>query len=227
MLLLLSWISTVLVSYVFKEILLFVITTQKTNFKYFSNNKCYFIFTDVTEIFSAYAALIVFVGNQIIILFLFYHVGIFTILGLYKSEYENLVFISKTFFFLFFFSILIFNKMLFLSSMDFFLGFKNFLNLKSLTLHFEAKLNEYINFYFKFYYICIFYFQIFTLLVFFINYVNNKLKIVQQFRRFFYYIFAILATFFTPPDAFAQTILCCSIIISYEILVFYIILKKI
>ena len=96
-LLFLGWLSTVLVSYTFKETLLFIITLQKIN------NKFYFIFTNVTEVFSAYTALIIFIGNQILILYLCYHTIIFVTLGLYKSEYKNLIFLLKICFFLFFF----------------------------------------------------------------------------------------------------------------------------
>ena len=88
-LLFLGWLSTVLVSYTFKETLLFIITLQKIN------NKFYFIFTNVTEIFSAYTALIIFTGNQVLILYLCYHIIIFVTLGLYKSEYKNLIFVSN------------------------------------------------------------------------------------------------------------------------------------
>ena len=219
MLLLLSWLSTILVSYAFKEILLFMITLQKINSKF------YFIFTNVTEVFSAYTDLIIFTGNQVLILYLCYHIIIFVTLGLYKSEYKNLIFVSKVFFFLFFFSIIVFNKILFFSSWNFFLSFQNFLNLKSLILHFEAKLNEYLDFYFKLYYICILYFQTFLLSVLFISYTQNKLKIIKQFRRFFYYIFIILSTLLTPPDIFAQITLSSSIIFSYEIFMFSVIFK--
>ena len=215
-----GWLSTVLVSYIFKEILLYIITLQKIN------NNVYFIFTNVTEVFSAYTALIIFMGNQVLILYLCYHTIIFVTLGLYKSEYKNVIFAFKICFFLFFFSIIIFNKILFFSSWNFFLSFQNFINLKSLTLHFEAKLNEYLSFYFKFYYLCIFYFQTFLLLILFISYIQNKFKIIKQFRRFFYYIFIVLSTLLTPPDIFSQITLSCSIIFSYEVLVFCVVFKK-
>ena len=93
-------------------------------------------------------------------------------------------------------------------------------------MHFEAKLNEYLNFYFKFYYICILYFQTFLLLILFISYMQNQLKIIKYFRRFLYYIFILVSTLLTPPDVFSQIILSSSIIFSYEILVFFVILKK-
>lgn len=225
-LLFIGWISTILVSYIFKEVLLFIFTKQNMNPTGYSNDMFYFIFTDVTEVFSVYMTLIFFIGNQVAILYLCYHTIIFIALGLYKSEYKYLAFIFKTCISLFFFSIVIFNKVLFSFSWDFFLSFQNFVTLKSLTLHFEAKLSEYLSFYITFYYVCILYFQTFLLLILFFDYFKNELGIIQRFRKFFYYCFVVFSTLVTPPDVFSQIILSFSIIFSYEILVFYIIFKK-
>ena len=53
LLLLLTWLSTILISYLYKEILLFSIVQPNIVFN-FSNGSTffYFIFTNVTEIFS-------------------------------------------------------------------------------------------------------------------------------------------------------------------------------
>lgn len=224
-LLFVGWLSTILVSYIFKEALLFIFTKQNMSFT--GDAPFYFIFTDVTEVFSVYMTLIFFIGNQVAILYLCYHTIIFIALGLYKTEYKYLVFIFKTCISLFFFSIVIFNKVLFSFSWDFFLSFQNFITLKSLTLHFEAKLSEYLNFYITFYCICILYFQTFLLLIFFFDYFKTELEIIQRFRKFFYYCFVVFSTVITPPDVLTQIILSFSIIFSYEILVFYILFRTI
>ena len=218
----LGWSSTILVGYVFKEILLFILTKQENCMK----EGFYFIFTDVTEVFSVYVTLIFFIANQILVFHLCYHVIIFIALGLHKSEYSYLVFIFKTCSFLFFVSIIFFNKILFSFTWGFFLSFQHFVSLNSLTLHFEAKLNEYLDFYIVFYYACIFYFQTFLFLILFFDYFKNKLAIIKRFRKFFYYFFIIFSTVITPPDVFSQVILSFSIIFSYEMLVFYFVLKK-
>jgi len=225
-LLILGWSSTILVSYTFKETLLFIFTKQNTYSTSYPKEVFYFIFTDVTEIFSVYITLIFFIGNQILILYLCYHILIFIALGLYRSEYNYLVFVFKTCLFLFLFSVVVFNKVLFSFTWDFFLSFQHFVTLNSLTLHFEAKLSEYLNFYIVFYYVCIFYFQTFLFLILFFDYFKNELGIIKRFRKFFYYFFVIFSTLVTPPDVFSQIILSFSIILSYEMLVFYLILKK-
>lgn len=125
-LLFLGWISTILVSYAFKEVLLFVFTKQNICSVGYSNDPFYFIFTDVTEVFSAYITLILFIGNQVAILYLCYNTIIFIALGLCKSEYKYLIFIFKICLFLFFFAILMFNKVLFSFSWNFFFKFPKF-----------------------------------------------------------------------------------------------------
>lgn len=217
----LTWISVILVSYIFKEVLLFLITKQNgIGFSF------YFIFTDVTEIFYTYIMLIFFFGNQIFFFYLLYHIISFISLGLYKHEYKYLVFIFKTSILMYFFSVIVLNKILFPFSWSFFLSFQNFELLKSLTLHFEAKLSEYLTFYITFYYICVLYFQIFVLLILIFDYLKNELIIVKRFRKFLYYFFVIFSTLITPPDVSSQLILSISIIFSYEILVYYSIIKK-
>jgi sec-independent protein translocase protein TatC len=217
----LAFVSVVLVSYVFKEVLLFVLTKQSNSKEMF-----YFIFTDVTEIFYVYLMFIFFFGTQIFFLYSFYHILIFIALGLYPDEYNYLIFIFKTSLLMYVFSIVVFNKVLFPFSWDFFLSFQNFSLLKSLTLHFEAKLSEYVAFYITFYYVCILYFQIFAVLILFFDYLKNELKIVKRFRKFLYYFFVIFSTLVTPPDVSSQLILSTSTILSYEILVFYYIVKN-
>jgi sec-independent protein translocase protein TatC len=226
LLLTLSWISAILVSYCFKEVLLFIVTKHNIFSSHYTEETFYFIFTDVTEVFSVYITLIFFLGNQILIFHILYHLLVFIALGLYKSEYNYLTFVFKISVCFFFLSVIVFNKVLFPFSWDFFLSFQNFKVLTSLTLHFEAKLSEYLLFYIMFYHICIFYFQTFMLLILFFDYVKNELSIIKSFRKVFYYSFVIFSTLITPPDVFSQFILSTSIIISYEILMFCIIVKN-
>lgn len=221
-----TWISVVLVSYYFKEFLLFVFTKSNFYSSYPNNESLYFIFTDVTEIFSVYLSLIFFVANQITGFYFLYHLFIFISLGLYSSEYKYLLVVFKISVCFFFLSIIVFNKILFPLSWDFFSGFQNLTVLKYFSLHFEAKLNEYLAFYITFYYICIFYFQTFTGLVIFFNYVKEELKLIKNFRKVFYYSFLIFSTLVTPPDIFSQLLLSLIIIINYEILVLYVITRN-
>lgn len=225
LLLLLSWISTILVSYCFKEVLLLSITGHMSSSLYCAEDMVYFIFTDVTEVFSVYITLIFFLSNQILIGYFLYHLFMFISLGLYKSEYYYLKFVFQISAFFFFFSVITLNQILFPFSWNFFLSFQNFAVIKSLTLHFEAKLSEYLTFYIMFYHTCVLYFQTFVLLILFFDYLKNELKIIKNLRKIFYYSFVVLSTIITPPDVSSQVIVSISIICIYEILMFCMIIK--
>lgn len=136
----------------------------------------------------------------------------------FEYRYLKLVFFTSIFFWLF--SLVVFNKVLFPISLNFFLSFQSLTSFKSLNLHFEAKLNEYLNFYIMFYYICTFYCQIFVILVFFFDYINTNLNLIKRFRKVFYYLFVLLSTLVTPPDIISQVLFSVCLIFIYEILIF-------
>jgi sec-independent protein translocase protein TatC len=218
-------LSVFLVCYTFKETLLFSIVKQSLSFclKEFS----YFIFTDVSEVFYVYIKLIFFLVNQILCLYFFYNLIIFISPGLYHSEYFYVAFIFKASFFVFIFSVFIYHKFFFPFSWNFFLSFQQFESLKT-NLYFESKISEYLLFYISFYYICVFYFQIFVILLITFDFLKGKGVIkLKMFRKFFYYFFVIISTLITPPDVFSQLFLSVCFIFSYEIFVFYFISKKV
>jgi Sec-independent protein secretion pathway component TatC len=55
----------------------------------------YFIFTDVTEVFTVYMNLIFFLGNQILLLYFIYHFFIFFSPALFNVENNNKKFVLK------------------------------------------------------------------------------------------------------------------------------------
>lgn len=213
----LTWSSTVFVSYVYKETLLFLCLT-KVHLFCDSNVLFYFIFTDVKEVFSVYLQLILFVGNQFCVFYLLFHILSFLSLGLYKFEYRYLKLLFYSGLFFWFFSFILFNQLLLPISWNFFLSFQM---LTSFSLYFEAKLNEYLNFYIFFYYICTFYCQIFIIIVFFIDYINTNLDLIKKSRKFFYYIFFFFSTLVTPPDVISQILFSFAIIVMYELVIVF------
>lgn len=221
LLLIFTWISTIFVIYIYKETLLFFFIT-KVDLFYHSNVIFYFIFTDVKEIFSVYIQLVFFVGNQVFIFYLLFHLLAFISLGLYKFEYRyfTLICYSEIILWIFFFNF--FNQILLPISWNFFLSFQS---LATFNLYFETKLNEYLNFYIFFYYICMFYCQIFIVLVFFFDYTNTNLYLIKKYRKIFYYSFVFFSTLVTPPDIFSQILFSFAIICIYEILILVSILK--
>lgn len=104
--------------------------------------------------------------------------------------------------------------------------FFNFQKAGSINLHFEAKLSEYLNFYIQFYYIFIFYSQIFTLLLFFFNYINANSSLIKKFRKIYYYFFVLFSTFVSPPEIYSQICISLVLIFFYELFIYGFILKS-
>lgn len=218
-LLFLTWLFTVLISYAYKEVLLCVILQVTENY----NSDFYFIFTNVTEIFSVYIKLITFLGNQILFLYLFYHLFGFFSPALFKTEYNFIDLVMKLILTMFLLSLLLFNYFFIPLTWNFFLSFQNFIYFVS--LHFETKLDEYLIFYISLYYICVFYCQMFLGFFFALNYLNANVQSIKKFRKIYYYLFLIFSTFISPPDIISQICISFLLIFFYEFCVAIFILK--
>lgn len=224
LLLFFTWVTTLTACYLHKETLLFIII-QPNKFILSSSFMFYFIFTNVTEIFSVYIQLITFLCFQIFVVCLIYHCFNFLNLAMFKIEFYYI----KTFLIIgliiWICSIFLTNFVLVPITWNFFLSFQNIISSKFVQLHFEAKLNEYLTFYILIYYLCVFYCQIFTILFFFLNYVTNKIKVVKKFRKLLYYFLVIFSTLISPPDVFSQIFISVLLILSCELIVFSFLLK--
>jgi len=226
LLLFITILSILLISYLYKETLLFLIAQpERLTSKNVSYSSFYFIFTNITEILSVYIQLITFLCFQISLLFIIYHFFVFLSPAMFKSEYYLLFTILKVSICVWIFSVLVSNFLLIPITWNFFYSFQELFSSKFVNLHFEAKLTEYFEFYILIYYLCVIYFQIFTILFFFLNYVSNKIKTIQKFRKIYYYFFVIFSTIISPPDLISQFFISLFLIFIYEILVFFIITK--
>ena len=168
-LLILSTSLIFLAGYIFKEVLLSIVINSYIVANS-SEELSYFIFTNVVEVFYVYVCLILFLTKQVLFFHLCYHLFMFLVPGFTKSEYQYLLIFFSTSSFFFFLSLVLFKKLLFPLSWSFFLSFKTFVTFKSLTLHFEAKLLDYVLFFINFYFSSILYFQFFLLPFFFVVY---------------------------------------------------------
>jgi len=223
LLIVLTWISVMAVSYFYKEVLVFLLV--KPNLYVFQQNSLYFIFTNLTDIFSTYLKLIYFVGNQFLFVFVLYHLFIFLAPGLYFFEYKRYAKLFKTSVALWFFSIFTLNSYILPLSWNFFLSFQTSISHSVLTFYLEAKIIEYIDLYINLYYICCLNFQLFVLLIIFLNSIKESLNSIKTFRRFFYFGFFLIATFLTPPDVFSQLLVGTSAVIAFELTIVTVILK--
>ena len=149
-----------------------------------------------------------------------YHIFLFLLPGLTSSEKFFFVFLLLSQVSLFFLSFVIFHQFLLLLCGEFFFSFKEFHYIKSLTLHYESKISEYLIFYTNTYKTCIFYSQIFLLPVLCWKYIKVDLSVYNSFRKIFYYFCIFFSTIITPPDIFSQIFVSLGIIFCYEIIIY-------
>ena len=226
LLVLLTMFSTLLISYFYKEALLFLITQpERLMFKSANSTAFYFIFTNVTDILSVYVQLITFIGFQAVFLYAIYHCFVFISPAMFKSEYYFVFILFKVSITIWFFSVLLSNFLVIPLTWDFFYSFQELFSSKFVSLHFEAKLTEYLDFYITLYYLCVVYFQVFTILFFFLNYLSDKIKIIQKFRKIYYYFFVCFSTLISPSDLISQILISLILMFIYEILVFSLLVK--
>jgi sec-independent protein translocase protein TatC len=227
-LLIFTWLSCFLVAYFYKETLLFIFVQPQM---YHDIGSCstafYFIFTDVTEIFSVYIKLITFISTQLTLFYTLHPLFAFFSPAMYYKEYFYLNLVLKIVLLVWCFSVIMLTQILIPLTWKFFLSFQYLTSAKSVNLHFEAKLNEYLIFYISLYYLCVFYCQIFTVLFFLLSHTNANIQIIRKFRKLYYFSFLIFATIISPPDISSQFLLSTAIIFLYEILVFTFLLRAV
>lgn len=221
-----NYFSIAIISYYYKEILLFLIV--QPSYYYNSNyktNSQYFIFTAVTEIFDVYIKIIIFIVFQIGLLFITYHMFIFFSYALFKKEYEILKSVFKLVSLSWLVSSSISHCFLIPLTWNFFLSFHNLLLNNSFNIYFEAKIIEYFDFYIYFYAICNIYFQVVSLLFFFFTYLSISLKNIRKFRKLYYFSFILFSTLLSP-DILSQCIIGFLLILFYEIFIFFILFYR-
>lgn len=224
-LLLLIWLFCSIVTYIYKETLMFSLKPDYLS-NYKNIFKFYFIFTDVREVFSAYVTIIFFVSNQIFVFSIIYQTLNFFSSGLYYTEYLQFKkFICLSFFF-WISSIFFFNTILLPVTFDFFLSFQNLTHAGPVQMYFESKLIEYLDFYIVLYFVCGLYGQILLFLIFFLNSAVLNLKTIKKYRKPFFLFFLLFSTATTPPDVVSQILLTFSLSLLYELLNFVNLTKK-
>jgi sec-independent protein translocase protein TatC len=228
-LLITSYFTLILITYFYKETLLFLIVTPSFNTVLITKNNLpsfYFIFTNVTEIFVVYIKIILFISSQITFIFIAYHFFIFLSPAFFEIEYKASRLIIKTLTLTWIISIVLANYFIIPLTWNFFLSFQKLIDEQSFSIYFEAKLSEYSNFCISLYYLCNFYFQAFMLLILILNYINFDKNNIKKLRKLYYFFFVIFSTLISPPDIISQIVISFVLIMFYEILVFLFLLKN-
>lgn len=217
-LILCSWSINVILSYYYKETLLFF------TIKSLSLKPLYFITTNITEIITSYFYLSYFNATLFTFIIIFYHSLIFLSPSLYFFEFNFLKqYLIKTQI-AFFFSILILNNYIIPHLWNFFLSFQNSKSI--INLYFEGKLNEYIEFYIKFFILYLILNQLIISAFFFSSKIKNLSLVVKKYRKFIYVGCLLIATLCTPPDIFSQCLVFFFSIFLYELVVLLILYLK-
>jgi Sec-independent protein secretion pathway component TatC len=159
---------TLCVSYFYKEVLLFlIIKPYSISDKSFEILLSYFIFTNVTDVFSMYLKLVYFITTQVGFLYIFYHIFVFFSYAMFKQEYYFSITFLKIILITWVIAIVFLNYLILPLSWNFFFSFQDFISSNFITLYFEPKINEYLNFCLLLYYSFILYCQFFSIFFFF------------------------------------------------------------
>nr|AEP20725.1 SecY-independent transporter protein [Kryptoperidinium foliaceum endosymbiont] len=219
-----AWVFCFNTCYYYKETILFLLVNTNNTFLNL-NNQPYFIFTDVTEVFYVYFELVIFCSNQIALSALFYQTLMFLSLGLYQFEFTKLKLAFQLFILTWLLSSTLLFKVVIPFSWKFFLSFQETsVDSQVLSFFFEAKLNEYLEYLIRLYYVCLISCQFLVILIVSLINLSEKLKKTKMFRKLFYLIFVVFSTIITPPDVLSQILISSILIVVYEFLTF---LKKI
>ena len=219
----LSWLSVFIVSYLYKETLVFLLvklSVTESELIFF-----YFIATNLTDIFKVYVDIAYFVSFQVFIIIVCYNLFMFFTPALFVYEYKKIKFVLVTFFVLTIIGIYLLNTIILPYSFSFFLAF-NKSSSYNVDVFFEFKITEYVQFYKSIYYIIIFLSQFFSFIFLLFDSMKNKIKFILSTRKVFYIIFLLLSTLLTPPDILGQLLSAFLLVVCFEFLIIIIIFKN-
>jgi sec-independent protein translocase protein TatC len=211
-----SFLLTVLIAYLFKDILFILLTFPLINN---SNTLNSFIYTHPAELLTIHLLLMVLIAFIFQIPYFFWHFVDFIKTSLIKKEYKNLtkvlfVCVFSLILFNFFFFFIIFPKFWF-----FFYNFNfSFNNPQTLNFFLELRVQEYFDFVLTFIYsVNLFILIFFLLFIFFLFLGFEKLL---YWKKLFLFVNIVFATLLSPPDVYSQLSILFVLTLFLEIIVF-------
>ena len=216
-LLTISFVICTLISYYYKETLLFL--TIKNLKLENENGSLYFISTNITEIVTAYFKISYINSGLFVIILVSYH--LLTFFSPALTVYEYIIakkYVVKSFI-SFFFLLLIFNNYLLPLFWNFFLHFQDLYSTKTMDVYFEGKIEEYIKFYTGTCFLLFIINQFCVGLFLVLDYIRDKILFIKSSRKVLYLIFLVLSTTITPPDVFSQLSTFIFFLVLFETLV--------
>ncbi len=223
LLLLITWTTTFITCYLYKEIIVFIFIYPSLDL--FKKTCIYFISTNLIEIFYTNLVICNFISINILIFYLFYHSLMFLAPGLYKNEIENILMTLFIYLFLNMLFITILYYFVLPKSWEFFLGFQKTLN-NDIKIYFEAQFYNYINFCIKLFKLTLLNCFVITLILFFLLFLKEKsLNIIKITRKFIYFLILIFSSIITPPDVFSQLLMSTITIFVFETIILLVLIK--
>lgn len=211
-----SFLLTVLIAYLFKDILFILLTFPLINN---SNTLNSFIYTHPAELLTIHLLLMVLIAFIFQIPYFFWHFVDFIKTSLIQKEYKNLtkvllLCVFSLILFNFFFFFIIFPKFWF-----FFFNFNfSFNNPQTLNFFLELRVQEYFDFVLTFIYsVNLFILIFFLLFIFFLFLGFEKLL---YWKKLFLFINIVFATLLSPPDVYSQLSILFVLTLFLEIIVF-------
>ena len=211
-----SFLLTVLIAYLFKDILFILLTFPLINN---SNTLNSFIYTHPAELLTIHLLLMVLIAFIFQIPYFFWHFVDFIKTSLIQKEYKNLtkvllLCVFSLILFNFFFFFIIFPKFWF-----FFYNFNfSFNNPQTLNFFLELRVQEYFDFVLTFIYsVNLFILIFFLLFIFFLFLGFEKLL---YWKKLFLFINIVFATLLSPPDVYSQLSILFVLTLFLEIIVF-------
>ena len=188
----------------------------------FTKKESYFIFTNASEVFLSLLKASFLIGFLYSLPYLIFQTGCFFIPCLYFYEAQRIFRILKKILFFSLFGNYFFITCIFPWSWNFFLGFESTLQNSIVSIYFENKIQDYLNFFIQFFFF-------FNLLIFFgliLYYFFENFLGFSKSRKLIYLSIIILAGCITPPDVLTQLWIGLPIIAGYEFTIFCQLLKK-
>lgn len=195
--------------YLYKEQLFYFLGNYQTS-KFPS-----FLATNLPEVFFASLKLTIFLGFYISLPVICINIWLFVKPALYKHEAKKVKLLLRLTAFLYTTTLLFTLVVILPSCWKFFTSFEVKSEIIGMSIHLEARLNEYLNFIFEiFFSLCI---LSYSFLIFFFFIRKYTLTLCIKYRKLLFFAFLCIATIITPPDIFSQIFVTLLLIISYEI----------
>jgi sec-independent protein translocase protein TatC len=203
----------------FLEELLYISIQPISHYKGFN-----LIFTEISNAFLSYFNLIIIFSIILTLPFLVLNILLFIIPSLYKYECVSIIYLINSSFFLIISATYFINKVFLPLILNFFFKFE--IMDYPFSIFFEGRIDTYLTFIIKIYYLfnIIFQFPLIIIGCFLLKLITIKMLI--NYRKIFYFSFIIIASILTPPDILSQILLVIPFIIFFELTIFFLILIK-